>query len=224
MSWGDSSAMALARMYDGGMAAEADFPARFFEREDESSDALFYEQPRFVTHIDDATIAALTAFYGDFLPADCRVLDLMSSWISHLPTARYARVEGLGMNAAELAANRRLDAHVVQNLNEDPRLPYDAEQFDRALVAVSVQYLVRPIEVFAELRRVLAPGGQVAVALSHRCFPTKAVLAFRALSPSDRVQLVSAYLHRAGFADITFVDRSPPQGDPLWIVTGTRVN
>ena len=209
-------------MYDGGMAAEADFPARFFERDDESADALFYEQPRFVQHIDDATIAALTAFYGEFLPADCRVLDLMSSWVSHLPSARYARVEGLGMNAAELAANKRLDAHVVHDLNEDPRLPYDAEQFDRAVIAVSVQYLVRPIEVFAELRRVLAPGGQVAVALSHRCFPTKAVLAFRALPPNDRVRLVSAYLHRAGFADVDFVDRSPSAGDPLWIVTGAR--
>ena len=206
-------------MYDGGMAAEG-FPARFFERQDESSDALFYDQPRFVTHIDDATIAALTDFYEEFLPADCRVLDLMSSWVSHLPSTRYARVEGLGMNAAELAANRRLDAHVVQDLNEDPCLPYEAGQVDRALMAVSVQYLVRPIEVFADLRRVLAPSGQVAVALSHRCFPTKAVLAFRALSPSDRVQLVSAYLHRAGFAAIAFVDRSPAEGDPLWIVTG----
>ena len=204
------------------MAAEADFPARFFEREDESSDALFYEQPRFVTHIDDATIAALTAFYGEFLPADCRVLDLMSSWVSHLPPVRYARVEGLGMNAAELAANKRLDAHVVHDLNEDPRLPYEGGQFDRALIAVSVQYLLRPIEVFAELRRVLAPDGRVAVAMSHRCFPTKAIFAFRALSPNARVQLVSAYLHRAGFADIAAADRSPAVGDPLWIVTGAH--
>ena len=204
------------------MAADPDFPPRFFEREDESSDALFYGQPRFVQHIDDATIAALTVFYGEFLPADCRVLDLMSSWVSHLPSTRYARVEGLGMNAAELAANKRLDAYVVQDLNEDPRLPYEADLFDRALIAVSVQYLVRPIEVFAELRRVLAPGGQVAVALSHRCFPTKAVLAFRALPPRDRLRLVSAYLHRAGFGDVAFVDRSPPEGDPLWIVTGAR--
>ena len=209
-------------MYDGGMPAEADFPTRFFEREDESADGFFYEQPRFVQHIDDTTIAALTAFYGEFLPADCRVLDLMSSWVSHLPTARYACVEGLGMNAEELAANKRLDAYVVHDLNEDPRLPFEAERFDRALIAVSVQYLVRPIEVFAELRRVLAPGGQVAVALSHRCFPTKAVLAFRALPSNDRVRLVSAYLHRAGFADIDLADRSPPQGDPLWIVTGAR--
>ena len=203
-----------------GMAAEADFPTRFFERQDESPDALFYRQPRFVAHIDDVTIAALTAFYGKFLPPNGRVLDLMSSWISHLPATRYAHVAGLGMNAAELAANKRLDAYTVHDLNEDPRLPYADQQFDRALIAVSVQYLVRPIEVCQELRRVLAPGGQVAIAMSHRCFPTKAVLAFRALSPSDRVHLVCAYLHRAGFAEVDFVDRSPPHGDPLWVVTG----
>ena len=203
-----------------GMATEADFPARFFERQDESPDALFYQQPRFVAHIDDSTMAALTAFYEEFLPPQSRVLDLMSSWISHLPATRYAHVAGLGMNAAELAANKRLDAYVVQDLNEDSRLPYADGQFDRAVIAVSVQYLVRPIAVFEELRRVLVRGGQVAIAMSQRCFPTKAVLAFRALSPSDRVQLVCAYLHRAGFADIAFLDRSPPQGDPLWVVTG----
>ena len=122
-----------------GMATEADFPARFFERQDESPDALFYQQPRFVAHIDDSTMAALTAFYEEFLPPQSRVLDLMSSWISHLPATRYAHVAGLGMNAAELAANKRLDAYVVQDLNEDSRLPYADGQFDRAVIAVSVQ-------------------------------------------------------------------------------------
>ena len=73
----------------------AGFPTRFFERQDESPDALFYEQPRFVTHIDDSTIAALTAFYREFLPPQSRVLDLMSSWVSHLPATRYSHVEGL---------------------------------------------------------------------------------------------------------------------------------
>lgn len=200
----------------------AGFPTRFFERQDESPDALFYEQPRFVTHIDDSTIAALTAFYREFLPPQSRVLDLMSSWISHLPATRYSHVEGLGLNAAELAANKRLDAYTVHDLNENPRLPYADGQFDRAIVAVSVQYLVRPVEVFSDLRRVLAPAGQAALAISHRCFPTKAVLAFRALSPSDRVRLASAYLERAGFVDIASADRSPQHGDPLWVVTGAK--
>ena len=204
------------------MSTAPAFPARFFEREDESSDAVFYRQPRFVTHIDDTTIAALTAYYAEFLPPNGRVLDLMSSWISHLPPAAYARVSGLGMNAEELAANPRLSDYAVHDLNANPLLPYGEDEFDCCVIAVSIQYLIRPIEVFRDLGRALVAGGRVAVAMSHRCFPTKAVLAFRALPPSERNQLVSAYLHRAGFVDVAALDRSPTRGDPLWIVTGTN--
>ena len=198
------------------------FPERFFAREDESADSGFYRQPRLVTHIDDATIAALTGFYAEFLPPGSRVLDLMSSWVSHLPEEEFGRVAGLGMNEEELAANPRLSDRVVHDLNEEPVLPFADDSFDRAVVAVSVQYLVRPIEVFTDLRRVLAPGGRVAVAMSHRCFPTKAILAFRALPPNDRIRLVGSYLHRAGFVEVNALDRSPEQADPLWIVTGDR--
>ena len=197
-----------------------DIPEQFFEREDETPDALFYLEPRFVAHIEDSTIDALTCFYREFLPTGSRVLDLMSSWISHLPPVEYERVAGLGMNERELAANRRLTDSVVHDLNADPRLPYEDAAFDRAVIAVSVQYLVRPVEVFRDLRRVLGPGGEVAVSMSHRCFPTKAILAFRALDVRDRIRLVSAYLHLGGFADVAFVDCSPTQGDPLWVVTG----
>ena len=196
------------------------FPERFFAREDESPDAGFYRQARLVTHIDDATIGALTDFYAEFLPPTSRVLDLMSSWVSHLPDSEYARIAGLGMNAEELAANPRLTDCVVHDLNEEPTLPYEDASFDRAVIAVSVQYLVQPIEVFTDLGRVLAPGGRVAVAMSHRCFPTKAILAFRALPPSDRIRLVGSYLHRAGFVEVNALDRSPENADPLWIVTG----
>lgn len=200
----------------------AAFPDQFFERVDESPDSRFYQFPRLVTHIDDATIAALTAFYADFLPAGMRVLDLMSSWVSHLPDTHYGHVAGLGMNAEELAANPRLDQRIVHDLNVEPRLPFDDGSFDRAVVAVSIQYLTRPVEVFTDLARVLAPGGRLAIAMSHRCFPTKAILAFRTLPPQDRVRVAGAYLHAAGYVDVAFVDRSPPNADPLWIVVGAR--
>jgi len=203
-----------------------DFPPSLFERLDESDDAAFYAAPRFVVHIDEATIAALTQWYGEVLAPGADVLDLMSSWVSHLPDVaalRLGRVVGLGLNAAELAANPRLAAYDVQDLNEKPQLPYADASFDAVLCAVSIQYLTRPLEVFAEVARVLRPGGRVAIATSQRCFPTKAIRAFHVLPPRERLALIALYLERAGgFAPAELVDRSPPGADPLWIVTARR--
>lgn len=200
-----------------------ELPADLFKRVDDSDDALFYGQPRLVAHIDDATIAALTGYYGQTLKAGSRVLDLMSSWISHLPDKAFSLVTGLGMNEEELAANKRLDRRVVHDLNRDPSLPFESARFDAVLIAVSVQYLTQPVPVFREIARVLAPSGRVIVAMSHRCFPTKAVRAFHLLSAPDRIRLVGSYIALAGGFDVPeFVDRSPPGADPLWIVTAVR--
>ena len=204
--------------------AEPALPPHFFARVDESPDAEFYAAPRFVLHIDDATVAALTALYREELAAGSRLLDLMSSWVSHLPPeVGYAHVSGLGMNAAELAANPRLDDATVQDLNREPVLPYPDSSFDAVLCAVSVQYLTRPVEVFRDCARVLRPGGKLVVATSHRLFPTKAVAAWRSLGPDDRMRLLAGYLARAGgFAPPRRVDRSPPQADPLWVAIADR--
>jgi SAM-dependent methyltransferase len=200
-----------------------DLPREWFDRIDPGPDALFYASPRLVTHIDDTTIAALTAWYAAALPAGAALLDLMSSWVSHLPDRRFARVVGLGMNAGELAANPRLDAHVVHDLNEEPVLPFPDASFDAVLNAVSIQYLVRPVEVYAEVARVLRAGGVSIVAMSHRCFPTKAVRAFHVLPRDARLALVARYHEAAGgFERIELHDASPAAGDPLWIVTARR--
>ena len=205
------------------MVGEDDIPAQFFRRVDESPDEEFYLTPRFVPHIDQATIDALTEFYREFIPPGSRVLDLMSSWISHLPRdVTYNRVAGLGMNERELAANPQLTDLCVQNLNDDPMLPYEPASFDRALLAVSVQYLVRPVEVMSSVRDVLTEDGAICIAMSHRLFPTKAIAAFHHLGRDDRVKLVSVYLDRAGIKDIEFIDRSPPNADPLWLVVGRK--
>jgi SAM-dependent methyltransferase len=202
----------------------AGLPDDLFARVDEGDDANFYQVPRLVAHIDPGTIAALTEYYRDVVPDGARLLDLMSSWISHLPPERrYATVAGLGMNAVELDANERLDVRVVHDLNRDPTLPFDEASFDAVMIAVSVQYLTRPVEVFRDIARVLAPGGRVIVAMSHRCFPTKAVRAFHQLSAGDRIRLVGAYMELAGgLVEPTFVDRSPAGEDPLWIVTASK--
>lgn len=195
-----------------------------FVREDETADALFYREPRFALHIDEATIAALTQLYREELQPGCRVLDLMSSWVSHLPAElAFARVTGLGMNEAELKRNPRLDERRVQDLNQDPTLPWPDASFDAVLCAVSVQYLVRPVEVFAEVARVLAPGGKLLVATSHRLFPTKAIAAWRALDRDDRLRLVARYLELAGgFTALRALDRSPRGADPLWVIAAEK--
>ncbi len=194
------------------------------DRVDESPDEHFYAMPRMVVHIDPATIAALTDFYAEILFEGADVLDLMSSWVSHLPDApALGRVSGLGMNEQELAANERLTDRVIQNLNADPVLPYADASFDFVLDAVSVQYLTQPHAVFAEVARVLKPGARSLVAMSHRCFPTKAIRAFHVPGAEERFRLVSDYHADCGdFDAIEALDRSPPGADPLWIVSGTR--
>jgi len=203
---------------------EAEFPTGFFRRIDESSDHDFYREPRFVTHLDPATIEALTTAYRELVPAGGRVLDLMSSWVSHLPPdVEYAHVCGLGMSAAELERNPRLKEHVVHDLNSDPTLPFPDGAFDAVLNSLSVQYLTRPIAVFAEVRRVLRPGGRYLVAYSHRLFPSKAVAGWQALEMDERARLVTAYFALSrGWTRPTFLERSPAGADPLHLVFAER--
>jgi SAM-dependent methyltransferase len=196
----------------------------FFERQDESDDAHFYSMPRFVVHIDAATIAALTQVYREILPVGGAVLDLMSSWVSHLPEEmQFARVAGLGMNAAELANNPRLTEHVVLDLNQNPQLPFEAASFDAIVNAVSIQYLTRPVDVFRSCARVLRQGGLYAVAMSHRCFPTKAIRAWHVLPFGERLNVVKEYFKSAGgYEEPILLDRSPEEADPLWVVVARR--
>ncbi|MBM4244825.1 MAG: class I SAM-dependent methyltransferase [Deltaproteobacteria bacterium] len=194
-------------------------------RADESDDGDFYSVPRLVTHVDDATIAALTEAYRSLVSDGARVLDVQSSWVSHLPAdVAYASVTGHGMNAVELEQNPRLDERVVQDLNRDPELPFADGSFDAALDAFSVQYLVRPVSVLRSARRVLAPGGTCVVALSHRTFPTKAIAVWPVLDMADRARWVGVYFRLAGGWSVPEVlDRSPAGADPLWLVVARRV-
>ncbi len=203
-------------------APVSDFPEGAFAREDESDDAAFYAPARLVTHIDDAAIAALTAHYAETIAPGAVVLDLMSSWVSHLPAELpLAKVIGHGMNAAELGANPRLTQRIVSDLNRDPTLPLDSAICDAALCCVSVQYLQRPVEVFAEVRRVLRPDAPFIVSYSNRCFPTKAVTIWRGLDTRGHASLIHRYMTLAGFSGIAAeVLANGMQGDPLVAVTG----
>jgi SAM-dependent methyltransferase len=174
-----------------------------------------------VEHIDDAAIADVERIYRERLPAGGRVLDCMSSWVSHLPPdVAYERVVGLGMNAAELSRNSRLAAYVVHDLNRDPHLPFEDDSFDAAVICVSVQYLTRPVEVLRDLARVVRAGGPVVITFSNRCFPTKAVAVWRSLSDRDHLRLVESYLVDAGWVEIESLASPPRRGDPLYAVIG----
>ncbi|MFC4453994.1 methyltransferase domain-containing protein [Deinococcus sonorensis] len=204
-----------------------DLPSTAFRRQDETPDEQFYRQPRFVTHIDEGAIAAVTQLYREFLPSEGRILDLMSSWVSHLPDeVHYREVVGLGLNARELAANPRLTRAVVQNLNTTPLLPFESHTFDAAGCTVSIDYLTDPVTVLRDLGRVLMPGGPVVISFSNRCFPTKAVEVWHRLDDAGHLALVQQYLEAAGnWTDIVALDRSPTvngqrRGDPLFAVVG----
>jgi SAM-dependent methyltransferase len=178
-------------------------PRDAFSKLDPEDDAVFYEPPRLVCHIDDGAIAALTGFYRTILPSGGVLLDLMSSWVSHLPPEiGYAQVIGHGMNATELAANPRLSRWFVQDLNRDTSLPLDAASIDAAMICVSIQYLQQPVAVLREVARVLRPGAPLVVSFSNRCFWTKAVAIWRELDDDGHAHLVELYLRHAGFTRI----------------------
>ncbi len=206
-----------------------------FTRSDDREDTVFYTNPRMVNHLDKTAIQQVTALYGKLLKPGMKVLDLMSSCVSHLPDALTdLHVTGLGMNQAELAANPRLHATVVQDLNQNPLLAFTDNAFDAVICTVSVEYLTQPLEVMRELARVTRAGGVVIMGFSDRWFPTKAIEVWANLHPFERQGLVLDYfLKTAAFSDLhtesirglprPFDDphsRKMPNSDPIFAVWG----
>lgn len=213
----------LAELFDGpgiqvpaAVPETAYFAVDSFARQDETPDRLFYEQPRLVQHLDAACRGEIRRLQGRFLEPGMRVLDLMASWDSHLPDAPGLHVAGLGMNAAELAANPVLAERVVKDLNERPQLPWGDAQFDLILCTASIEYLTRPRAVLAEARRVLRPGGRLLLSFSDRWFSPKAIRIWAELHPFERLGLALALLSDAGFTELateTLRGMKRPQDD-----------
>jgi SAM-dependent methyltransferase len=200
----------------------------FFRRIDESEDELFYRSPRFVVHIDDGAIAKVGEIYARILPEGGTILDLMSSWRSHLPERiRAAKVVGVGLNRGEMEDNPALGEIVVHNVNVNPRLPFDEGSFDGAVMTVSVQYVTRPAELFADVGRALKPHAPFVVTFSNRMFPTKAVALWHGANQHQRVAVVREYFAgSAVFEKIETIDRSAPTdppSDPIWAVAGYKI-
>ena len=195
------------------------FPPGFFDRADPGSDERFYGPPRFVTHIDEAAIAAVGDLYAE-LHLEGDVLDLMGSWVSHF-RQRPERLTVLGMNTAELSANPQASTTIVHDLNADPCLPFDDDTFDAAVCCVSVDYLTRPVEVFRDVGRVLRPGGTFVCTFSNRVFPTKAIRGWLEADDDGRCRIVTAYFRESGaFEEPQQARRTPlhQRGDPLLAV------
>ena len=200
---------------------------------DDSDDALFYSDPRFVQHLDAAFRQRLTKLYRERIPSCAVVLDLMSSWVSHLPDdQRYEQVIGHGLNEQELQANPRLDRHWVQNLNRDQRLPLDDSSVDCTLIVAGWQYLQQPEAVAAELLRITRPRGQVICAFSNRMFFTKAPQIWTDGDDRDHLSYVGEVLMAQGWSKPEFVAESTRgggvmglfggNGDPFFAVVATK--
>ncbi|UBF28030.1 class I SAM-dependent methyltransferase [Kovacikia minuta CCNUW1] len=202
---------------------------------DDADDTLFYDYPRFVTHVDDGFIQQLTDLYRERLQPNTRIFDMMSSWVSHLPEEMvFAHVEGHGLNAEELARNPRLDHYFVQNLNQDPKLPLEDQSFDAVLNTVSVQYVQYPEAIFGEIHRILKPGGIAIISFSNRMFFQKAIQVWREGTEASRVELVKRYFQSVpGFSQpeaIVHLSQTPgvfqwlgiAGGDPFYAVIAQR--
>lgn len=215
------------------------YTADDFKRFDETPDDGFYSAPRFVTHIDNGAIVGLRAYYAQNLPSKGRILDLCSSWISHFPPELEEaaakgdlEVVGVGMNRAELDRNallRKPESRILQDLNVDPKLGskvHQGQEFDAVTCVVSIDYLTRPLEVLESAAEATREGGSCHLAVSNRCFPTKAVGRWLKVDEEERLRMVGHYLYFSGWRDVEIVDVVPRGGwgDPLWVVRGKKLS
>lgn len=204
------------------------FPPGAFRRRDEEDDRLFYATPRLVVHLDAGALVALATLHARLVPARGNVLDLMSSWRTHLPPSFEGTVIGLGLSREEMRANPRLAQALVHDLNREPKLPFNDAAFDAVLCAVSVQYLTQPVEVFREVRRTLRTGGQFVVSFSNRCFPDKAVALWQAANDAQHAAIVAAYFAASdgetasGWGPLDEYAYTPDEGDPLWALWASK--
>jgi FKBP-type peptidyl-prolyl cis-trans isomerase 2 len=208
-----------------------------FSRQDSATDEAFYARPRLVNHLDENCSRQIGELYKHLLPHDGCILDVMSSWISHLPDEfSSARVTGLGMNLQELEHNPMLAARFVHDLNQQPRLPFEDRAFDGIVCTASIEYLVSPQQVFRELARVLKPGAPLVITFSNRWFPPKAIKAWGMAHEFERLGMVlEHFIEDGGFEalhsyslrglprplDDKYADQLP-QSDPVYAVWGYK--
>mmetsp|Transcript_32433 Transcript_32433/g.80421 ORF Transcript_32433/g.80421 Transcript_32433/m.80421 type:complete len:300 (-) Transcript_32433:96-995(-) len=218
------------KLFAQAWPADWPFPPSAFSRLDESDDGDFYSSPRFVYHIDEGAVRALTDYYKASIPDGSAVLDICSSWVSHYPDdfpQKMKRIAGTGMNSLELEGNKQLSDFTPKNLNIEPKLSgYADNSFDVVTCVVSVDYLIHPLEVFKEVRRVLKPGGKFILSQSNRMFQSKAIKMWLGMDDLQHALVIGAYFNYAGgWSKARAFDVSPSgprTNDPLFIVEAIK--
>jgi len=188
-------------------------------RVDNDDDRLFYKKLRKVHHLDSYARETVSSIYEELIKPGSRVLDLMASWESHIPDSLSNIVlSGLGMNTDELTSNQLINDYLVHDLNVHPALTYENEVYDAVICTASVEYLIKPLEVFKEVKRVLKPGGVFIVTFSNRWFPTKAISLWSEIHEFERVGLVMEYFKQTNWTaqvnSLSSKGRHRPEDDP----------
>ena len=169
-------------------------------KSDISDDEIFYQQPRFVHHLSNSFRNRLTSLYSEYLLNHHIILDLMSSWVSHLPSnISYKKVIGHGMNEAELSSNERLESFFVQNLNKKQNIPIEDSSVDVGLIVAGWQYLQYPEKVSLELSRVIKSDSLLIISFTNRAFWTKAPNIWTYSSEEKRIAYVTSVLTSNGW-------------------------
>ena len=167
---------------------------------DLADDKIFYQQPRYVHHLSDSFRNRLTNLYSEYLHNHHIILDLMSSWVSHLPSNnRYKKVIGHGMNQAELSSNERLDRFFVQNLNKKQNMPIEDSTIDVGLIVAGWQYLQYPEKVSLELSRIIKSDSILIISFTNRAFWSKAPNIWTYSSEEKRIDYVTGVLSSNGW-------------------------
>ncbi len=198
-------------------------------KEDNSDDSIFYAHPRFVHHLDEGFRLRLTQLYRERIPSESIVLDLMSSWVSHLPKEiNYKKVIGHGLNQIELEKNYRLDDFWIQDFNKDQRFPLEDHSIDYCLMTAAWQYLQEPEEIAVEIKRIIKPSGELIVSFSNRAFWSKAPRIWTDGSDLDHINYIKSVLISQGWKKLSHlqeITKSPrflglysSYGDPFFSV------
>ena len=174
----------------------------FYDREkiDNDDDQIFYKNPRYVHHLSDSFRTRLTDLYSEYLFTHQVILDLMSSWVSHLPlNIKYKEVIGHGMNEDELRSNKRLDRFWVQNFNKKQNMPIEDSTVDVGLIVAGWQYLQYPEQVSLELSRIIKPESLLIISFTNRAFWTKSPNIWTYSSEQNRIDYIKNILSYNGW-------------------------